>query len=1014
MPTRPGYTERRLRRTEGLLLLGVALLIVCGALLLVFAKQRSAAVPLPGASAAAAEATIPVNINTATARQIADALGISPEAAQAVVAARERGGGFGDVDALGRGRQKLVPPDRLAVAASHLSVRTWEAARNRFLLACAGLLLFLFAGHIVTRRLQPRADPVLLPIAGALSALGVFVLFALKDPVRDMPAFWAQALGIVAGGTIALAIGLSPRIQALPLHRYGYIYALAAVISTLVLGVLGAGPGGVHLSVGGIQPVEFVKILLVFFLAAYLADRGPLLNEPLRRAGPIPLPRPSDTAPLLVLYALPLALFALVKDLGPVLLLFGTFLLLVYLATGRGVYVLLGIGMLALGGWVGYLLHFGVFRTRVDMWLSPWANMHKSGDHLALGLWGLASGGPLGSGLGLGGTHYIPRGGSDLVFAALGEETGLPGTLLICLAFLVIAARGIGIARRTSSDFDRYLAAGLSGLLAIQAFVILSGTLGLLPLTGITLPFVSYGKSSLIASFLIVGLLLSLSNRAAQAGGGGVTPPPAPPTFRVASARIGALFVALLGIGIPLRLLWVQGFGSSQIATRRVRVPDADNVPRQHINPRLLFVASHTRRGRLLDRAGRVLAATQNGHRVYPYGAATGHLVGYVDPSVGGPTGFEAQFASQLQGYTSITDLLPLWRRKDSPGFAYPQGTDVVTALDAELQKAAFAALLDGASHVRDRRTGTPQHRGAAVVLDARTGEVLAAVTAPSYDPAKLTPTLMRRLSADVEGEYPLVNRAVDGRYPPGSTFKIAVASALFANDRADFTYVCHHIDENVIWSANGHTYARRRIVDDEGDQPHGLTNLTEAITQSCNIYFAHAAIALGPAALRSGVEKFGFAKLPTASQFGSELPDIGYGQGPMLASPMEMAGVAQTVANGGARLKPQYLKGAAPETAATPLNASDAARLAEMMRRVTVSGTAAGRFDALPYPVAGKTGTAQNDRYDKAPHSWFIGFAPADHPKIAFAVLVENGGYGAQVAAPVAERILEAARLTR
>jgi len=994
---RTGNLElRRLRHTEGALLLTVALLLVAGILQLLIAKQKSAVV--------ATSAPL-VNINTAGASEIARALDIPAPDALAIVVDRQKRGGYGDVDALAR--YHLAPPGRVSTAEPGLIVRTWQEARQRFLFLCGGLFLFLFAAHVLTRRLQPRADPVLLPVAAALSILGILSLFALKDPIRDMPAYAAQILGILIGGTVALTIGLSPRLHALPLHRYGYLYAVAAVAATVLLGILGGGPGGVHLSIGGVQPVEVIKILLVFFLAAYLAERGALLNDPLRRLGPIPLPRRGDAAPLLVLYALPLALFALVRDLGPVLLLFGTFLLLVYLATGRGVYVGLGFAMLALGGTLGYLCHFGVFQTRVDMWLSPWANTHKSGDHLALGLWGLASGGPVGSGLGLGGTRYIPRGGSDLIFAALGEETGLPGTLLIALCFLVIAARGIGIARRAATDFDRYLAAGLSGLTAVQATILISGTLGLLPLTGITLPFVSYGKSSLLASFLIIGLLLALSGKAT------VSAVPLSATFRVASARVGALFVILLGAAIPARLLWLQGIASRATAARLVRVPDADNVSRPHVNPRLLYIASRIPRGRILDRAGRVLAATQDGHRVYPYGAATGHLVGYLDPAIGGPTGIEAQFASDLQGYGAYVDLLPLWRRKDQPGFAFPKGNDVVTSLDADLQRAAYMALLAGAEQVRDRRTGRPQHRGAAVVLDSHTGEILAATTSPAYDPSQLNPIVMKRLQVDVDNEHPLIDRARQGYYPPGSTFKIAIASAQFAADQADRTYVCQHIDPNVIWSAGGHTYARRRIVDDESDQPHGLTNLTDAITKSCNIYFAHVALALGPTTLRDKVGKFGFARLPTETQFDSELPDIGYGQGPMLASPLEMAGVAQTIANGGKRLRPQYLKNADSEIASTVITPTDAGRIAAMMRRVTLSGTATGRFDALPYAVAGKTGTAQNDQYDRAPHSWFIGFAPADHPKVAFAVLVENGGYGAQVAAPIAAKILAAARLT-
>jgi cell division protein FtsI/penicillin-binding protein 2/cell division protein FtsW (lipid II flippase) len=996
--TRSKEMERRFRHAEGLLLLTVALLVIGGAFSLFMAKSRS----LPPATA--------VNINTANGQTLAQALEIPLTDAKRIVESRKQRGPFEDVDGLSR--RKLAPFAKVSTAESGLVVRDNSSALRPFLYYCVGLLTFLFVAHFLVRKLQPRADPILLPIACLVAIFGVLLLFSLKDPVRDMPSYLAQAQGVIFGGLLALALGLWPRFHRLPLHRYGYAFALAAVVATLLLGVLGAGPGGVKLSIAGIQPVEGIKILLVFFLAAYLAERGALLDDPLRRIGPFAIPRPRDAGPLLVMYSLPLFLFALLKDLGPVLLLFGTFLILVYLATGRSGYILFGLAILLVGGFLGYILHFGVFQTRVDMWLSPWNNPRPRGDHLALGLWGLASGGPMGSGFGLGGTRFIPRGGSDLAYASLGEELGMLATVLVAGCFLAIALRGIGISRRSHTEFDRFLAAGLSCLLGLQAMLIICGTLGLLPLSGVTLPFLSYGKSSLLASFFMIGLLLALSSRATAAGNTTAAVIPPPPHYRAASARAGVFFFAFLGVAVPLRLLWVQGLGANIIASRQVRVPDADGIKRPHTNPRLLEIVRQIPRGQILDRNGRILAKTApNGKRFYPYGAATGHMVGYLDHAVGGPVGFEDQFGPQLQGYTDRASLLPLWRMKDLPGFHLPRGQDVVTSIDAELQKSTLEALQKGMEGLRDHRTGQAKHRGAAVVLDVATGQVLAAVTLPTYDPSTLTPTILKALNTDLKNEIPLINRATRGYYPPGSTFKVAVASTLFATDKANFTYTCRHIDTNIIWDAPGGPYARRRIVDDEGDRPHGLTNLTEAISASCNIYFAHAALSEGPQTLRDQLARFGFAKMPTQKQFNAELPDIGYGQGPMLVTPLEMASVAQTVANGGTRQPPSFLKQGNTAKPTTILSANDASRLAEMMERVTRTGTAAGRFDGLPFSVAGKTGTAQNDRYDKVAHSWFIGFAPVNHPKVAFAVIVENGGYGAQVAAPIAREILRSVK---
>ncbi len=504
-----------------------------------------------------------------------------------------------------------------------------------------------------------------------------------------------------------------------------------------------------------------------------------------------------------------------------------------------------------------------------------------------------------------------------------------------------------------------------------------------------------------MASFFLIGVLLALSAGIPA----GATPPAR--VYDVAAARVALAFAVFL-VGVVARPPPLGPGGARRPAGGADRArPDADGVRRPHVNRACCWLAGVLRGQHPTARGG--CWRDTGRKRVYPLGAATGHLVGYVDPAVSvRPAGKRATTATlrrlQLGG----------WCRSGAPrtcpGRGSRGGGDVTVALDAGLA-AALAALAE-AAQVRDRRTGRPKNRGAVVVLDVATGGVLAAATLPTYDPARLTPAGLRALRANLDGDYPLVNRALDGRYPPGSTFKIVTASGLFAAGEADFTRTCGHVDTNVLWTVGETTYARRRIVDDESDRPHGLVNLSEGIAESCNIYFANAGIALGPDALRQQASRFGFARLPSAGQFAAELPDIAYGQGPMLASPLEMAGVALTVAADGRRLLPEFLKRAEPQVAATPLSPQDAARLAEMMRRVTLSGTAAGRFSTLPYAVAGKTGTAQNEEGDGMSHSWFIGFAPAQRPRVAFAVIAENGGYGASVAVPIARQVLRAAGL--
>lgn len=928
--------RRASRLTEALLIFLVCVVLFIGTLSVVAAKSKS----LPTEP--------PLNLNTATRVELAKLL---PEAASKIIAARP----FQDVDALAR--QKLVAPERLRPLEDDLAVRTFADFTQSLWIAAGALAAFLIIGHLVLRGMRPEADPYLLPTAGMLAVLGVLLLAAHKDPIRDGFSFMSQTWGVVAGGSVALILAQLKPLWNAPLHRYSYHYALGAAGLVALVAVAGRGPGGVKLTVGGVfQPVEVAKVLMVFFLAAYLADRGPLLAEAKRA-----VPRKQDILPLLALYALPLSIFALLKDLGPALVLFGLFLALVWAAAGRVTYVLAGVLTVLLGGWLGYLANFGVFRGRVGMVLSPWDNMVKGGDQLAQGLWGMASGSAWGSGLGLGGTHFIPRGGSDLIFASVGEELGLPGILLVLLCLTTLVVRGVRIALRSKTDFDRLLAAGLASLLGIQAIIIVAGNLGLFPLTGITLPLVAYGKSSLITSFFVVGLLFALSARTKSS-----IEPDAP--YPKTLPRL-AFTLALLLLPLPLlRCLWIQGIKADEIALLRSKAVDADLVQRPHTNPRLLSLAKQVNRGRLLDRNGVILADTLNGKRVYPQGEALAPLVGTLDPRKGGPLGLEETFQWKLRGFSGPDALLDLWRCKDLPGFALPEGQDVKTSIDSELQKAAVAALQG--------------KKGAVAFIEPDTGEVLAVASMPS-------------------GGTTGFDRATQGSYPPGSTFKVVTAAALLRENK-EFTKSLGHSITGLSWKVDNKRYGRARINDDEEGGGTRSVNLTEAIAHSSNVYFALAGIAIGPEGFQSVLTEFGFSKVPSREKLAPGLAESGFGQGAILASPLEMAVASGTIAAGGRRFAPTYEHRANAKPAATPLTTEQAERIAEGMRAVVTRGTAQ-RVD-FPRTTWGKTGTAQVGG-GKKPHSWFIGYAK--DPNVAFAVIVENGGYGARAAAPIASRLL-------
>ncbi len=994
-----------IRKTEFLLLLAVQIVLVFGLALVFLGKKATTEYP-----------TQAVNINTATAAQLAQALSVSPDTAQRLVTARGRGWS----SVYGLRHAKALKDVPTADIDDKFVVRTPDDVTRVFWGGAAAFLLVWWLVHGVLRKSAPSADPFLLPFTSLLSGLGLMMVYSVKDPYRDSLAFTGQVWGVALYGMLALLVPLTRPFGRLPLRRYKYAYAGAAVLLMLGLLVLGHGPGGIHIQLFGVEPVEFIKILLVLFVASYLAERQGTLGD--ARAA---LPRLADFGPLAGVYAFCLGLFLLVRDLGPAVLLFGVFLALLYLTTRRVIYPLVGTVLLLLAAWAGYALHFGFFATRVVMWLHPWDNADKNGAQLAQGLWGMATGGLWGSGLGLGRPEFVPRAGSDSIFATYGEQTGLIGGLVLLAVYALLIARGLHVARRAVTDFDRLLAAGLTLLPGFQAMIILGGVSGLTPLTGITLPFVSFGASSLVASFFAIGLLLHLSGKTLPST---AIDRATPEWSRAARAlAVGCAAYLLLGIGV-LRLFDVQGLHDMVLATRLLRTPDRDTLPGAllppHVNPRLLAYASDIPRGTIKDRRGQVLARAPlsddepgqtallcpDGHaRVYPGGAACAQIVWAVEKPASATDALGQN--NRLRGFASYADLLGPYRTQNLPFHRTPRGQDVTLTLDKDLQQAATNALHTYAVKVKDLGTGQPQDKGAAVLLNAQTGEVLALASLPTFDPATLTPEAWAALQTQPAG--PAFNRALNGLYPPGSSFKIVTGAAGLAHGLGDTIVTCRHTDTNVVWHFNGRPYSRRRITDEEGFVPHGATDMAKALRVSCNVYFAHLGIDLGPKALyQMGQGQFGLAHLPSIAKIGEDLPDCAYGQGAVQVTPLEMARVAQAVGNNGRLLPVLFLKAPGKPGMGTPAMTPDqAARMLGMLSAVTrPGGTASGVFDGLPVSVVGKTGSAQNNQGQGRTHSWFVGVAPADRPTLAFACIVENAGFGRSAAAPICREMIRKA----
>ena len=930
-------------------------------------------------------------------------------------------------------RLPIVSKSTVSALDSRLRVRDPGPVTTSFWIHIGLFIMGFFILHLVLRRGNPSTDPYLLPCIMMLSGIGAMMLFSLKDPLRDTDVFTKQVHGILVGIVLAM-IPLTAKFRTIRPWRYTYLYALLAIFLTFLLALFGTGPGGAKLKLFGFQPVEIVKLALAFYVASYLADRWSVLAD---RTGPrrtLQLPLFRDIGPLAVIYFLSLATFLLVRDLGPMLLMFGMFVAMLHIATGRSSFIFVGLALIGITGWLAYQLDLGVFDVRVDMWLHPWKNAHPNGMQLGQALWGLGTGGIWGSGLGLGQPAYMPRSGSDLIFVSAGEELGLIGSLAILAISSLLLARALRISLYARTDFDRFLSAAIAALLGIQVVIIVFGVLGIIPLTGVTFPFMSYGKSSLAASFFMAGLLLNVSAQSLRSDHSSLITHHAAFRAPIKSLATG-LAILILGVAGIGRLVWIQGVKADLIAGRTVTTPDADGFIRPHINPRLMAIEAGIPRGTIYDRNGKPLAtcraselkelglaeaaSTRPRQRYYPYGASCVHLVGYYDPRCGGPVGFEKWRDNDLRGFDDYSELLPIYRLRNTPYCPKIEGKDIRLTIDAELQKAVEQALLKYAGSVRDRRTGQRKNRGAAVVLDVYTGEVLAAASIPDFDPNKLTPGLWKAYNENRNGESVLFDRALDGVYPPGSIFKLVTASAALENG-LDYTFNCGHQVYRVRWRSDGQTYSRRRIADLEEMRPHGLTNLAKAVRVSCNVYFAQLGIRLGADRLYEMAHKYRLSRIPPPKKLVEDLPDNAYGQGTIEVSPLEMARVVATIANKGVMMRPYYIKEVKlhdqvlesnePAEMGRPLNPESAAALRKMMADVVKNGTGRGVFDGVGVAVGGKTGSAENEHGDKMPHSWFVGFAPVEDPRIAFAVVIENGGYGRAAAGPVCREIVKAA----
>jgi cell division protein FtsW (lipid II flippase) len=393
-----------------------------------------------------------------------------------------------------------------------------------FIAELVGMALFI---HLVNRWLAPDCDPVVLPVVLVLNGLG-YVMISLLDPTdAGNQLVWTFAGAVVYAGTLLVVR------RSRDLERYRYLLGLVAFVLLILplVPVIGGAPGEdacatpncavklwIHFGSGpnaiSFQPVEIAKLLLVIFFASYFVEKRELLTLPTRRLGKHLVPDLRSFGPVAVAWACSILVIVFERDVGFSLLLFVLFMAMLWVTTGRWTYVVIGLVMFAAGTFLASHL-LGQVNERISTWLDPWKDPQGTGLQPIQGELAFGLGGLYGTGLGLGHASQIPVADSDFIFAAIGEDLGLLGTASLVIGFVLIVGSGLRTALRARSEFAKLTAIGLTAVLGFQTFFIMAGVLRLLPLTGVTLPFVSYGGSSLVANYILIALLMRISDEGA-------------------------------------------------------------------------------------------------------------------------------------------------------------------------------------------------------------------------------------------------------------------------------------------------------------------------------------------------------------------------------------------------------------------------------------------------------------------------------------------------------------------
>lgn len=835
-------------------------------------------------------------------------------------------------------------------------------------------MLAVFAYLVLMRAIYPKSDRLILSHIAMLLSIG-FVILTRLSLTRSMRQFIIVAVSLVIGLIVPRLIKQFKLIK-----RCELIFAGVGIVILGAVLISGRFVNGSKLSFSvfglSFQPSEFVKIIYVLFIACLLARAKHFYHILLSAA--------LAAAHVLILVAS--------KDLGSALIYFITYAIMLFVATRKVRYLIAGLVGATAASYVSYFM-FSHVRVRVEAWLDPWNDINATGYQIAQSLFGIGTGGWIGMGIDAGSPGSIPYVEQDFIFSAVCEEYGVLFGICLVAVCVNLFLEIVRVAHSCQEPFVKYASYGLGIVYVSQLFLTIGGNTKFIPLTGVTLPLISYGGSSVLASVIMFSVIQGfyinndflLEYEGDNSEDEDAFVPYIPKRYMNAVAGV---FVVVF-TGICIYLTHFVHYDSPKV------INNSYNTKRQEI------LASKTIRGDILSADNQVLATTLAGsdERYYPYSKVFAHAIGY---ATNGRMGVEQN--ANIYLVSSNVSL----NSKLSDDFADEKhmGNTVVTTLDTRLQKLAYDAL--------------GLYEGAVIITEPETGKILAMVSKPDFDPNTIG-DIWEELISDEESSV-LVNRVTQGLYPPGSTFKIFTALEYIRENPYDY--------EKYEFDCNSQFRSGENVINCFHGTRHGKVDFVHSFAKSCNASFANIGLLLDRNRFQKMLDQLYFNRmLPVdfitnkssvskdIERKDNDMIQTVIGQGQTQVTPLHLAMVTAMIANDGEMMQPyliDYIENAdreivtsfEPKSLGQLITVEEANTLKSLMRAVVTDGTGT-RLKSDSYSAAGKTGSAEyNSKSDS--HAWFTGFTFDTDRPLQITVIMEGAGSGGEYAVPVARRILD------